>query len=447
LAKERVLVEPHGRLASFNTLKGVGWGGLMVFINSHYLKLKAGYLFPEIGRRVTAFKAANPQARVISLGIGDVTEPLPPACTEAMRKAVDDMGRRESFHGYGPEQGYGWLREKIAEHDFRARGCAIHPDEIFVSDGTKCDIANILDILAAGRLNRIAVIDPVYPVYVDTNVMHGNTGPISDRGEYEGLVYLPATAENDFSPDLPREKVDVIYLCYPNNPTGAVASRASLKRWVDYAREHGALILFDAAYEAYITDSAIPRSIYEIEGARETAIEFRSFSKNAGFTGVRCGFIVIPKDLTGQSEDGSRAEFHRLWSRRHTTKFNGVSYITQRGAEAVYGEEGRRQVRELVDFYMGNAAALRRGLEKVGIKTYGGVNAPYVWLKTPGKMTSWEFFDVLLERLHLVGTPGSGFGASGEGYFRLSAFNSRQAVEEAVERFSAAPEVLQGIGR
>lgn len=407
----------------------------MARINDNYLKLKAGYLFPEISRRVKAFRAAHSQANLIRLGIGDVTEPLPPACVEAMSRAVAEMGVRETFRGYMDDsQGYDWLREKIADQDFRSRGCEISADEIFISDGSKSDTANILDILAPGA-NRIAVVDPVYPVYVDTNVMAGNTGEADQSGKYAGVTYLPVTAENDFIPALPEQPADVIYLCYPNNPTGTVLSRDELARWVAYARKHGSLILFDAAYEAYITDEAIPHSIFEIEGARDVAIEFRSFSKNAGFTGTRCAFTVIPRTLTGRAADGSTQPLHPLWARRHNTKFNGVSYIIQRGAEAVYSPEGREQVRRLIDFYLENARLLREGLEKIGIDVYGGVNAPYIWLKTPGGQNSWQFFDRLLETGHLVGTPGSGFGAAGEGYFRLSAFNSRANVEEAVERF------------
>lgn len=404
-------------------------------INENYLKLQAGYLFPEIGRRVRAFVADNPEIPIIKLGIGDVTEPLPAACVDAMHAAVDDMSRRETFHGYMDDsQGHNWLREKIAEQDYRARGCEVSPEEIYVSDGSKCDTSNILDILAVGA-NRIAVTDPVYPVYVDSNVMAGNTGPARQSGGYEGVTYLPVTAENDFTPALPAEPVDVIYLCYPNNPTGTVVGKDELRKWVDYAREHDALILYDAAYEAYITDPEIPHSIYEIEGARDVAIEFRSFSKNAGFTGVRCAFIVIPESVTGRTAGGEKKPLGPLWARRHNTRFNGVSYITQRGAEAVYTEAGRQQVRELVDFYLENARLLREGLQAVGIDVYGGVNAPYIWLKTPGGLSSWDFFDRLLQQGHLVGTPGSGFGAAGEGYFRLSAFNSRANVEEAVERF------------
>jgi LL-diaminopimelate aminotransferase len=406
----------------------------MFRINEHYLKLKAGYLFPEIGRRVREFQAAHPQANVIRLGIGDVTEPLAPAIVQAMHKAVDDMGARETFHGYGPEQGYAWLREKIAAAEFAVRGCEVSADEIFVSDGSKCDSSNILDILAAGAANRIAVGDPVYPVYLDTNVMAGNTGAIRDDGRYAGITYLPMTAENGFTPDLPAEPVDVIYLCYPNNPTGAVASRETLAKWVEYAREHGSLILFDAAYEAYITDPAIPRSIYEIPGAREVAIELRSFSKYAGFTGIRCGLTVFPKTLKGRTSDGDAVDLHRLWMRRHTTKFNGVSYVTQRGAEAAYGDEGRAQLKTTIAFYLENARLLLQTLAGLGIAAYGGVNAPYVWLKTPGSIGSWDFFDKLLREAHLVGTPGAGFGACGEGYFRLSAFNSRGNILDAAER-------------
>lgn len=407
----------------------------MPTINSNYLKLKAGYLFPEIARRVNAFAAKNPDAKIIKLGIGDVTEPLPEACRIAMIKAVDDQGKRSTFHGYGPEQGYSWLREAIAEHDFKQRGCNVAADEIFVSDGSKCDTGNILDIF--GGDNTIAVTDPVYPVYVDTNVMCGHTGEADGTGEYSGLVYLRANAENDFTPELPEQKVDLIYLCYPNNPTGAVASRDYLKRWVDYANANGSIILFDAAYEAFITDDSIPHSIYEIEGARTCAIEFRSFSKNAGFTGTRCGFTVIPKELVGTADNGDKIDLHKLWNRRHCTKFNGASYIIQRGAAAVYTEAGQEQVRKLVDFYMANAKLIREGLTAQGLSCFGGVNAPYVWIKTPDAMSSWDFFDKLLSEAHVVGTPGSGFGKSGEGYFRLSAFNTRENVQQAIERVSS----------
>lgn len=404
----------------------------MATINSNYLKLKAGYLFPEIARRVNAFAEANPDAAIIKLGIGDVTEPLPEACRTAMVKAVEDMGDRDSFKGYGPEQGYLWLREKIAQHDFQARGCDIDPSEIFISDGSKCDCGNILDIF--GRDNSIAVTDPVYPVYVDTNVMAGHTGPANEAGEYEGLVYLPISAENAFTARIPEEKVDLIYLCFPNNPTGAVATKQHLQAWVNYARAHGSIILFDAAYEAFITDPAIPHSIYEIEGARDCAIEFRSFSKNAGFTGTRCALTVVPKTLKGKADDGSEVALHTLWNRRQSTKFNGVSYIVQRGAEAVYSPEGQAQTQALVKFYLENARIIREQLTTAGITVYGGVNAPYVWVQTPNDLTSWDFFDKLLQTCHVVGTPGSGFGAAGEGYFRISAFNSRDNVNEAMKR-------------
>jgi LL-diaminopimelate aminotransferase len=408
----------------------------VVQVNDNYLKLKAGYLFPEIARRVKAFSAAHPEAAIIRMGIGDVTEPLPEACRLAMKAAVDAMGTAEGFHGYGPEQGYGWLREAIARHDFQARGCEISAEEIFISDGSKCDSANILDILGSG--NRIAVTDPVYPVYVDSNVMAGRTGDADARGRYGGLVYLPISADNGFTAPLPEEPVDLIYLCFPNNPTGAVASREQLRRWVDYALAHQALILFDAAYEAFIRDPELPHSIYEIEGARRCAIELRSFSKNAGFTGTRCALTVVPKGLMGTAADGSAVELWGLWNRRQSTKFNGVSYIVQRGAEAVYSPEGQAQVKALINFYMENAAIIRRELAAAGLTVYGGEQAPYVWVKTPDGLDSWGFFDHLLEQAHVVGTPGSGFGAAGEGYFRLSAFNSREAVHDAMDRIRNA---------
>ena len=404
----------------------------MVQVNGNYLKLKAGYLFPEIARRVKAFSEANPEAPIIRLGIGDVTEPLPAACRTAMKAAVDELGTREGFHGYGPEQGYLWLREAIAKHDFQARGCEVSAEEIFISDGSKCDSSNILDILGEG--NRIAVTDPVYPVYVDSNVMAGRTGEADATGQYGGLTYLPITADNGFTAPLPEGKVDLIYLCFPNNPTGAVASRGQLKQWVDYALANDALILFDAAYEAFIRDPELPHSIYEIEGARQCAIEFRSFSKNAGFTGTRCALTVVPKGLMGTAANGERVELWGLWNRRQCTKFNGVSYIVQRGAEAVYSPEGQAQVKTLINFYMDNAAIIRRELSAAGIAVYGGEQAPYVWLKTPEGLDSWGFFDHLLGQAHVVGTPGSGFGAAGEGYFRLSAFNSRANVEESMRR-------------
>ncbi len=406
----------------------------MATINDNYLKLKAGYLFPEIARRVNAFAEANPDANIIRLGIGDVTEPLPEACRTAMIKAVEDMGHREGFRGYGPEQGYLWLREKIAAHDFQARGCEVDAGEIFISDGSKCDTGNILDIF--GKNNTIAVTDPVYPVYVDTNVMAGHTGSANDKGEFEGLVYLPITAENNFTAEIPSQKVDLIYLCFPNNPTGATATKEHLKAWVDYAKANGSIIFFDAAYEAYITDPELPHSIYEIEGARDCAIEFRSFSKNAGFTGTRCALTVVPKNLTAKAADGSDVELWKLWNRRQSTKFNGVSYIVQRGAEAVYSEAGQAQIKELISFYLENAKIIREKLTEAGLAVYGGVNAPYVWVQTPNGLSSWDFFDKLLQTCNVVGTPGSGFGAAGEGYFRISAFNSRENVEEAMKRIT-----------
>lgn len=406
----------------------------MATVNDNYLKLKAGYLFPEIARRVNTFATANPDAKIIRLGIGDVTEPLPEACRTAMIKAVEEMGSRDTFQGYGPEQGYAWLREKIAAHDFQARGCDVDASEIFISDGSKCDCGNILDIF--GDNNSIAVTDPVYPVYVDTNVMAGHTGDVNERGEYEGLVYLPITAENNFTAEIPSQKVDLIYLCFPNNPTGATATKEHLKAWVDYARANGSIIFFDAAYEAFITDPSLPHSIYEIEGARDCAIEFRSFSKNAGFTGTRCALTVVPKTLTAKAKDGSEVQLWQLWNRRQSTKFNGVSYIVQRGAEAVYSEEGKAQIKGLIDFYMENAKIIREQLTAAGIQVYGGVNAPYVWVKTPHGLSSWDFFDKLLHTVNVVGTPGAGFGAAGEGYFRISAFNSRENVNEAMRRIT-----------
>ncbi len=410
----------------------------MAHINENFLKLRTGYLFSEISRRVSTFCKANADANIIRLGIGDVTEPLPAACIEAMHSAVDEMANRETFRGYMDDsQGFDWLREKIAEHDYRSRGCDIAADEIFVSDGSKSDTANILDILAPGT-NQVAVTDPVYPVYVDTNVMIGNTGTSNKSGEFDGVVYLPVTAENDFVPAVPDRPVDIIYLCYPNNPTGTVIGQDVLAKWIDYAKQHGSLILYDAAYEAYIRDPEIPHSIYEIPGGRDVAIEFRSYSKSAGFTGTRCAYTVIPNTVTGKTAAGVDLSLHSLWMRRHNTKFNGVSYIVQRGAEAVYSPQGKQQVRELIEFYLTNARLLREGLQTMGVTVYGGVNAPYVWLKTPNDVSSWDFFDHLLENTHLVGTPGSGFGAAGEGYFRLSAFNNRENIEEAVRRIQEA---------
>ena len=404
----------------------------MVQVNENYLKLKAGYLFPEIAKRVKIYSQSNKSAEIIKLGIGDVTEPLPRACIEAMGKALNDMGTIEGFRGYGPEQGYSWLREKISEHDFISRGCQISPEEIFVSDGSKCDSSNILDIL--GKDNSIAVTDPVYPVYVDSNVMTGRTGDALENGTYQGLTYLAINEGNNFLPELPEKKVDILYLCFPNNPTGATINKAELKKWVDYALQNKSLILFDAAYEAFIQDNDIPHSIYEIEGAKDCAIEFRSFSKNAGFTGVRCAFTVIPKNLKGLSSTNEEIDLWPLWNRRQSTKFNGVSYVVQKGAEAVYSLEGKKQVRGLIDFYMENAKIMKNKLQNAGYKVYGGDNAPYIWIKVPDQMTSWDFFDFLLQKVSVVGTPGSGFGLAGEGYFRLSAFNSRSNVLDAMER-------------
>ena len=404
----------------------------MARINDSYLKLQTGYLFPEIGRRVKAFTDANTDAQVIRLGIGDVTLPLAPAVLKAFHEGVDDMAKGETFHGYGPEQGYDWLSQIIIDKAYKPLGVDLKTSEVFISDGSKCDCANILDVFDLG--NKVAICDPVYPVYNDTNVMVGRTGQADDKGYYEGIHYMPCTGANNFTPSIPNEKVDVIYLCYPNNPTGAVATRADLKKWVDYALANDAVILFDAAYEAFITEAEIPHSIYEVEGARECAIEFRSFSKTAGFTGVRCGLVVVPEELMGTTTEGAKYSFNKLWNRRQTTKFNGVSYPVQKAAAAVYSDEGWAQIKENIDYYMENARIIREGLTDAGITCFGGVNAPYIWLETPGGMTSWDFFDKLLNECHVVGTPGSGFGPSGEGYFRLSAFGDRANVETAVQR-------------
>jgi LL-diaminopimelate aminotransferase len=406
----------------------------MAYLNENYLKLQAGYLFPEIARRVREFCKKEPKAaeRLIRCGIGDVTEPLPRAAIEAMKRAVEELGHRETFHGYGPEQGYEFLRSTIAQHDYRDRKIDIADDEIFVSDGSKCDCGYILDIL--GDQNKVAITDPVYPVYVDTNVMAGHTGPARKDGSYEGIVYLPCTAKNNFVPEPPQEHVDLVYLCFPNNPTGAVATREQLASWVDYARRHDALVLFDAAYEAYISDPKISHSIFEIEGGHECAIELRSFSKIGGFTGVRCGFTVMPKTLLARTDFGKKLPLHPLWHRRWSTKANSVSYPVQRGAEALYSDEGRQQCRALIEHYMGNAKILREACEKIGLHFYGGTNAPYIWVQTPKGLTSWEMFDRMLREISVVVTPGSGFGAQGEGYFRISAFNSRENAEEVARR-------------
>ena len=406
----------------------------MVLVNENYLKLKAGYLFPEISKRVNLHLQKNSPESLIKLGIGDVTEPLPKACIKAMSNALQEMGTHSGFKGYGPEQGYIWLREKISNNDFLSKGCQILPEEIFVSDGSKCDSSNILDIL--GKNNSIAVTDPVYPVYVDSNVMTGRTGIAMNQGGYEGLTYIPISEANNFKPEIPQKKVDIIYLCFPNNPTGATISKGELKKWVNYANENNSLIFFDAAYEAFIQDENIPHSIYEIDGAKNCAIEFRSFSKNAGFTGLRCAYAVIPKNLTGLNLKGEKIDLWSLWNRRQSTKFNGASYIVQKGAEAVYSSQGQKEVKNLIAFYMKNAEIMRTKLQNSGFRVFGGVNAPYIWIKVPEQMTSWDFFDYLLEKTNIVGTPGSGFGKAGEGYFRLSAFNSLMNVIDAMDRIT-----------
>ena len=407
----------------------------MIKVNENFLKLQAGYLFPEIGSRVRAFAAQNPKADIIRMGIGDVTQPLAPAVIEAMHKAADEMARIETFRGYDDGGiGYEFLRQAVLDNDYKARRVELDLDEIFISDGAKSDTANIQEIF--GIDNVVAVADPVYPVYVDTNVMAGRSGPATQQGRYERIVYMPCTGENDFVPEIPDEPVDMIYLCFPNNPTGAVATKDQLKLWVDYARDNKAVILYDSAYEAYITDPDIPHSIYEIDGAKEIAIEFRSFSKTAGFTGVRCAYSVVPKTLKAYKSDGSAVDVRPLWVRRHCTKFNGVSYISQRAAEAVYSREGEKQVRDTIKIYMQNAARIREGLIQLGYIVYGGINAPYIWLKTPDEMTSWDFFDYLLREANIVGTPGSGFGAAGEGYLRLTAFALPENVKKAMERFA-----------
>lgn len=404
----------------------------MARINENFLKLKAGYLFPEIGRRVGAYQQANPEAAIIKLGIGDVTEPLVPAVVKAFHEGVDEMAAKETFRGYGPEQGYGFLLDLIRQNDYEARGVSIETDEIFVSDGSKCDSGNIQEIF--GLDNVVALADPVYPVYLDTNVMAGRTGEADDDGRYAGIVYMPAVAGNGFNPEPPESSVDLIYLCSPNNPTGTVSTKEQLARWVEYAKNNDAIILFDAAYEGFISDPSLPHSIYEVEGARDVAIEFRSFSKSAGFTGTRCAFTVVPKTVKAKTSGGDEVSLNGLWNRRHTTKFNGVSYPVQKAAAAAYSPEGRAQTGEIVEFYMENARLIREGLGASGLQVYGGENAPYIWFETPAGMSSWDFFDQMLQKTQVVGTPGSGFGPSGEGYFRLSAFNSRENVEEAISR-------------
>ena len=402
----------------------------MFTINENYLKLPGSYLFSNIAKKVNAYQSENPEAQILRLGIGDVTQPLAPAIIEALHKAVDEMANAETFHGYAPDLGYEFLRNAIAKNDYKDRGCEISADEIFVSDGAKCDSGNIQEIF--GLNNKIAVCDPVYPVYVDTNVMAGRSGEYNPNTQnFDGMIYMPCLEENDFVPEFPKENPDIIYLCFPNNPTGATITKAQLQEWVDYAKRIGAVIIYDAAYEAYITEEEIPHSIYECEGARECAIELHSFSKNAGFTGVRLGYTVVPKDLKCGD-----VQLHSLWARRHGTKYNGAPYIVQRAGEAVYSDAGKAQLKEQVDYYMQNAKVIYEGLKNAGYSVSGGVNAPYIWLKTPDKMTSWEFFDKLLHEANVVGTPGSGFGAHGEGYFRLSAFGSHENTIKAVERIT-----------
>ena len=406
----------------------------MAKLNNHYLKLKAGYLFPEIARRVNLFTDNNPDGakQIIRCGIGDVTEPLPLAAREAMKAAIDELGHRETFKGYGPEQGYDFLRSAIAKGDYQDNGIKVEDDEIFVSDGSKCDTGNILDIF--GNNNKIAITDPVYPVYVDTNVMAGNTGEANECGAYEGIYYMPCNAENGFVPEIPKERVDLIYLCYPNNPTGATATKDQLKEWVDYAKANGSIILYDAAYQAFIKDENVPRSIYEIDGARDCAIEFKKKKKNGGFTGVRCAFTVVPKELMAEDDKSEKRSLHPLWSRRQSTKFNSVSYPVQKAAEALYTEEGKNQVSSLISHYMDNAALLSSACTEIGLSVYGGENAPYVWVACPESVDSWGMFDKMLNEANVVITPGAGFGEAGEGFFRISAFNSKENVETVCER-------------
>jgi LL-diaminopimelate aminotransferase len=407
---------------------------MSVKINENYLLLKSNYIFAEINRRVEEFQKENPNAQIIKMGIGDVTLPLPRAVVEAFDKSVLEMGDADTFRGYGPEQGYKFLIEEIIKNDFKPRGIELSSDEVFISDAAKCDTANIQEIF--GLENVIAVTDPVYPVYVDSNVMAGRSGPMQPSGRYEGIVYLPCTAENNFTPELPETPVDLIYLCLPNNPTGTTLTREELSKWVKYARENNSIILFDAAYEAYVTEDNIPRSIYEIEGAKEVAIEFRSFSKNAGFTGTRCAYAVVPKEIMAYDADGKAHDLNSLWNRRQTTKFNGVSYPVQRAAMAVYSPEGQKEIKENIAYYLNNASIVRKSMENIGLKVYGGINSPYIWVKTPENMDSWAFFDLLLKEANVVGTPGVGFGPSGEGYFRLTAFNTLENTKKAMNRIT-----------
>lgn len=405
----------------------------MSLINENFLELQESYLFSTVAKKVAKFAEEHPDKKIIKLGIGDVTRPIAKACIEAMHKAVDELGTEEGFRGYGPEQGYDFLRNAIVENDYKARGIDISSNEVFVSDGAKCDCGNIVDIFA--KENVVAITDPVYPVYLDTNVMAGRSGKFNkEKQVYENIVYLPVTAQNNFEPELPKQKVDLIYLCFPNNPTGTVLTKEQLKKWVDYAKENNSIILYDAAYEAFITEKNIPHSIYEVEGAKDVAIEFKSYSKTAGFTGVRCAYLVIPKTVKGYTKTGEKIELNKLWNRRTCTKFNGVSYIVQRAAEATYSKEGKKEIKANIEYYLENAKIIREGLIKAGYEVYGGVNSPYIWLKVPGNMTSWEFFDKLLAEKNIVGTPGSGFGPHGEGYFRLTAFGTRENSIEAIKR-------------
>ena len=403
----------------------------MALVNEHFLKLPNNYLFSDIAKKVNAFKVSHPKTDLIRLGIGDVTRPLPQASIEAMHKAVDELASKETFHGYGPEQGYDFLIDAVIRNDYAPRGVYLEPGEVFISDGAKSDTGNIGDILRHD--NSIGVTDPIYPVYIDSNVMCGRAGILED-GRWSNVVYLPCLSENNFVPEIPDRRIDILYLCYPNNPTGTVISKAELKKWVNYALENDTLILYDAAYEAYIQDPDIPHSIYEIKGAKKVAIEFRSFSKTAGFTGVRCGYTVVPKELTAATLEGERIPLNRMWNHRQCTKFNGTSYITQRGAEAIYTPEGKKQVKAIIQYYMANARIMKEALESTGLKVFGGENAPYLWVKAPGEVSSWKFFEQMLYEANVVGTPGVGFGPSGEGYIRLTAFGERADCEEAMKR-------------
>ncbi len=403
----------------------------MALVNENFLKLPQNYLFSDIAKKVNGFKIAHPKANIIRLGIGDVTLPLAPAVIEAMHKATDELADKKTFRGYGPEHGYDFLQEAIIKNDFTPRGIHLEPNEIFINDGAKSDTGNIGDIL--GLDNSIGVTDPIYPVYIDSNAMCGRAGDLTD-GKWTNIVYMPCTKENNFVPQIPDKRVDIIYLCYPNNPTGTVITKAELKKWVDYALKNDTIIMYDAAYEAYIQNPEIPHSIYEIRGAKKVAIEFHSYSKTAGFTGVRCGYTVVPNELTATTIDGKRIPLNQLWNRRQCTKFNGTSYITQRGAEATYSAEGKKQVKETIDYYMTNAKIMRESLSSIGLNVYGGTDAPYIWLETPNNMPSWKFFESMLYQANVVSTPGVGFGPSGEGYLRLTAFGNREDCEEAMAR-------------